>query len=66
MNLCSPIIRVMFFTNLAESSQVAQRNLKLCKCSFNASVVKNGSVIDYMPYGLESRGFTITKTDVIF
>jgi hypothetical protein len=48
---------------LAESSQVAQRNLEFYKNSFGASVEKNDCVIDCMPYGSESRAFTITKTD---
>jgi hypothetical protein len=52
MNSCSPIIRVTFFTILAESSRVAQKNLEFCKNSFGASVVKSDCVIDCMRSGL--------------
>jgi hypothetical protein len=46
-----------------ELSQVAQRNLKYCKDSFNACVEKGDYAINYMPYGLESAASAIMKTD---
>ena len=62
-NLCSPITRVTFFTILVELSRVAQRNLKFCGNSFDASVEKSDCETDYMPYGVDSRVFTIMTTD---
>jgi hypothetical protein len=63
MNSCSSIIRATFFTILAESSRVAQRNLEFCKNSFKTSAKKSNCVVDCMPSGLESQVFMIMKTD---
>ena len=51
MSLCSPTIRVTFFTILVESSQVAQRNSRLWKSSFVASVEKKNYETNCMQYG---------------
>ncbi len=63
MNLCSPIIRVTYFTILVESSQVAWRNSGFCRNSFEAGVEKGNCEADCMRYGLDSQVFTITTTD---
>ena len=62
-NLCSPIIRVTFFTTLVESSRGAQKNSRFCKNSFDGGVEKGYCVADYTRYGLDARVFTITTTD---
>ena len=62
-NLCFPIMRVTFSTIPAESSQEAQRNLKFCRSSFNASVEKGDYVIDYMLYGLDAQVFMMPTAD---
>ena len=62
-NLCSPIIRVTFFTILVVSNLVAQRNSRLYKSSFDASVKNSICRIDCTRYGLDSRVVTNTTTD---
>ena len=62
-NLCSPIIRVTFFTILVESNLVALRNSRFYKSSFDASVEKVGYLIDCTRYGLDSRVVVIKTTD---
>jgi hypothetical protein len=61
MNLCSPIIWVTLFTILAESNRVAQRNLKFCKNSFDASAEKGDCETDCMQYGLHPPVLAITN-----
>ena len=58
-------MRVTFFTIRGESSPVAQRNLRFCRNSFNASVAKGDWVANYMRYGLcfPSQMFAIMITD---
>ena len=56
-------MRVTFSTIHVESSPEAQKNSKLCRNSFNASVEKRDYKIDYMLYGLDAQVFMMPTAD---